>query len=191
MDEIMHLMYNFAARVGINVQPRALNVMKKTNLPLGLTALEIQDTVEGYVSLTEHAALELMNAEDMHEMTPTIQRRVLGHMIASPNAVVAEVGGSALVVTQRWVVSIHGDSIGHCIDAFLKYRNAVATQLTATVTGVLLTPVVDNTGPLRDVVVRRQKNIRTRNNVKTAGWTLAGAIAGAAIGIFGGFIVGS
>ena len=88
-------------------------------------------------------------------------------------------------------MSIHGDSLAHCIDALLKYRNAVAIQLAATVTGVLQTPVIDNTGPLREVVVRRQKNMRVRDNVKKAGWMLAGAIVGTALGVLGGLIAGS
>ena len=165
--------------------------MDETNHPLGMTVLEIRDTVEGHASLSEQYALELMNAEDLHEMTHSMQRRVLGQVITSPGAVVAEISGSALYVDHRWVVSIHGDSLAHCIDALLKYRNAVAIQLAATVTGVLQTPVIDNTGPLREVVVRRQKNMRVRDNVKKAGWMLAGAIVGTALGVLGGLIVGS
>ena len=191
----MRLMYNESSRIHIrirtHIQPQAPNMMDETNHPLGLTVLEIQDTVQGYASLSEQTVLDLMNAADLHEMTHSMQRGVLGHVIESPGTVVAEVSGSALVVTQRWVVSIHGDSLAHCIDALLKYRNAVAIQLAATVTGVLQTPVIDNTGPLREVVVRRQKNMRVRANVKKAGWMLAGAIAGTVLGVLAGWTVGS
>ena len=190
----MQLMYNDISRIHIStwthIQPQPPNMTGETNHPLGLTVLEIRDTVEGYASLSEHTVLELMNAEDLHEMTHSMQTRVLGHVVTSPRAVVAEVSGSALVVTHRWVVSIHGDSLAHCIDALLKYRNAVAIQLAATVTGVLQTPVVDNTGPLREVVMSRQKKVGMRDNVKKVGWTLAGAIAGAVLGVLGGWIVG-
>ena len=70
--------------------------MDATNHPLGMTVLEIRDTVEGHASLSEQSALELMNAEHLHEMTHSMQRRVLGQVITSPGAVVAEVSGSAL-----------------------------------------------------------------------------------------------
>ena len=191
----MRLMYNESSRIHVRtltpIQPQAPNMMDETNHPLGLTVLEIQDTVQGYSSLCEQTVLDLMNAEDLHEMTHSMQRRVLGQVITSPRAVVAEVSGSALYVDHRWVLSIHGDSQAHCIDALVKYRNAVAMQLAATVTGVLRTPSIDNTGPLHRNVMHRQKNMRMRANVKKAGWMLAGAIVGAGLSLLGCWILGS
>ena len=162
-----------------------------SNNALGMTVLEIRDTVEGHANLSEQTVLELMRAEDLHEMTHSMQRQILGQLITSPGAVVAEVRGSALYVDNRWAVSIHGDSLAHCIDALVKYRNAVAIQLATTVTGVLQTPAIDNTGPLNEIVVRRQKQKRMRDNAQKIGWMLAGAFAGAGLSILGCWILGS
>ena len=109
----------------------------------------------------------------------------MGQMIPSPSWLVAEVGGAAILVTNQWVVSLHGDSAVHCFAALVKYRNAVATELAATVHGELQTPVVENTGPLRDLVMRREKESRFRNNVKNSGWMLGGAVIGFMLGTLG------
>ena len=146
--------------------------------PLGMTVLDIQDTVAGYGNLNEEIVRKLMVAEDLSVVPHTLQERVLGRLITSPDALVADVSGSVVVATGQWVVSIHGDSLAHCVDALLKYRNAVATQLSATVTGQLTTPFAENTGLLRKVVMRRARRRRIRNFLNKAGWVAAGAVAG-------------
>ena len=96
-------------------------------------------------------------------------------MIPSPSWLVAEVSGAAILVTNQWVVSIHGDSLVHCIAALVEYRNAVATVLAATVIGEVQMPVAENTGPLSNVVALREKKGRFRARVRRTGWVLAGA----------------
>ena len=164
--------------------------MEESNPPLGMTVLETQDTVTGYESLQEEVVQRLMAAEGFSILPPSLQRRVLGQMIPSPSWLVAEVGGSAILVTNQWVVSIHGDSLLHCVAALVKYRNAVATELAATVVSELQTPVIENTGPLRDVVIRREKEGRFRVNVEKVGWMLAGAVAGSVLTMLGNVLVG-
>ena len=163
--------------------------MGESNHPLGMTVLEIQDTVTGYESLNEDVISRLMAAEDFRTLPPNLQRRVLGVMIPSPPGLVAEVGGAAILVTNQWVVSIHGDNLAHCVAALVKYRNVVATELAAVVSGTLYAPVVENTGPLRELVERRERQIRFRGKVRTAGWTLAGAVVGSALGILGTLLI--
>lgn len=164
--------------------------MEESNHPLGMTVLEIQDTVAGYESLNEEVIRRLMAAEDFRTLPPSLQRRVLGMMIPSPSWLVAEVDGAALLVTNQWVVSIHGDNLPHCVAALVKYRNVVATELAAVVNGRLQTPVVENTGPLRELVVRRERESRFRDNVTKVGWMLAGALTGFALGILGSLLIG-
>ena len=146
--------------------------------PLGMTVLDIQDAVAGYGNLNEEIVHKLMVAEDLVVVPHSLQERVLGRLITSPNALVADVSGSVVVATGQWVVSIHGDSMAHCVDALLKYRNAVATQLSATVTGQLTTPFTENTGLLHRVVVRRVRRQRIRKFINNACWMAAGALAG-------------
>ena len=119
-----------------------------------------------------------------------MQRRVLGQVIPSPSSLVAEVGGSAVFITNQWVVSIHGDSLAHCIEALLNYRNAIAVELGATVTGVLQTPVVENTGPLREVVTRRENERSSQRTINKFYWLIAGALAGAALSAVGSVLIG-
>lgn len=164
--------------------------MEESNHPLGMTVLEMQDTVAGYESLNEEVIKRLMAAEDFSALPPSLQRRVLGQMIPLTSWLVAEVGGSAILVTNQWVVSIHGDSLVHCVAALVKYRNAVATELAATVIGDLQTSVVENTGPLSEVVKRRETERRFRDKVKKVGWVLVGAVAGYVLAMLGGVLVG-
>ena len=146
--------------------------------PLGMTVLDIQDAVAGYSNLNEEIVRKLMVADDLRVVPHSLQERVLGRLITSPDALVADVSGSVVVATGQWLVSIHGDSMAHCVDALLKYRNAVATQLSAPVTGQLTTPFAENTGLLHQVVMRRGKQRRIRNFFNKAGWLAASALAG-------------
>ena len=164
--------------------------MAESSHPLRMTVLEVQDTVTGYESLNEEVIQRLMTAEDFGTLPPDMQRRVLGQMIPSSSWLVAEVDGAAILVTNQWVVSIHGDSLVHCVAALVKYRNAVATQLASTVLGEIQTPVVENTGPLREVVRRRENENRFRDNVRRAVWMLAGTIVGFALTKLVGVFVG-
>lgn len=168
--------------------------MEQSNHPLGMTVLEVQDTVEGYQSLNQGVIQKLMGAEGFRTLPPDLQRRVLGQMIPSSSWLVAEVDGAAILVTDQWIVSVHGDSLVHCIAALLKYRNAVATELATTVKGELHTPVAENTGPLSEVVTRREKGRRSerrfKDNVRMAGWTIAGAIIAFVLTILGSVFVG-
>ena len=170
------------------------DIMEESNHPLGMTVLEVRDTVAGYESLNEEVIRRLMAAEDLRTLPPSLQRRVLGQMITVPSSLVAEVSGAAILVTNQWVVSIHGDSLVHCVAALVKYRNAVATQLAATVTGEVQTPVAENTGPLQELVTRREtlrdRRRRLRENVKAAGWAFASAVAGAVLGVLGTVLLG-
>ena len=164
--------------------------MERSNHPLRMTVLEVQDTVAGYKSLDQGVIQRLMAADNFSILPPDLQRRVLGQMITVPSSLVAEVGGAAILITNQWVVSIHGDSLVHCVAALMRYRNAVATELATTVIGELKTPVVENTGPLSEVVVRREKERRFRDNVKDVRLVLAGAAAGAVLGVLGSLLVG-
>lgn len=164
--------------------------MEVTNHPLGLTVLEVKDTVEGYEGLNPEVIQKLMATEAFGILTPSLQRRALGQVTTSASSLVAEVSGAALLVTNQWIVSIYGDSLAHCIEAFMRYRNAVATVLAATVIGNLQTPVVENSGPLNALVIRREKRRQFRSVVDRAGWMLAAAVAGVALTMIVNVLVG-
>ena len=164
--------------------------MEESSHPLGMTVLEVQDTVAGYESLNQEIIQRLMATEDFSTLLPSMQRRVLGQMVPISSWLVAEVGGAVILVTNQWVVSIHGDSPVHCVEALIKYRNAIASELAATVIGELRTPVVENTGPLNELVIRRERRRRFRGYMNRAAWMLAGAVAGMAITMIGSVLVG-
>ena len=156
-----------------------------TDNRLDWTVLEIRDTVDGYRSLSEATVQMLMASEDLDDLTPSLQRSTLGQVITTPDALTAQVNRAAILVTNRWVVTIYGDSLAHCMEALLKYRNAVATQLQTTVTGVLETPSVNSAGSLSDAAKERDQKRRIREFAGKACWALVPALVGAALGVVG------
>ena len=161
--------------------------MENRNHRLGMTVLELQDTVAGHPDLTKQAITKLMAAEDFSILTPDLQQRVLGQMIPTSSWLVAEVGGAAVLITNQWVVSIHGNNLDHCVAVLVKYRNAIATQLDATVTGDLKTPVVENTGPLGKLVSNREEQTDRKTRLdgikKQVFWTFVQVATGAVVTI--------
>ena len=164
--------------------------MEETDHPLGMTVLEVQDCVSRYSSLDIETIGKLMASDDFRELTPSLQQSVLGQLIPSPSWLTAEVDRCAILVTDRWTVSIHGDSHAHCISALMKYRNAIAAVLDSTVVGEVRAPIAVNTGPLHEQVARRQRRRRFRNYGSKVGWLLVGGIIGMVLGILGDAIVG-
>ena len=156
--------------------------MEESNHPLGFTVLEIRDTVAGYENLSEETIQRLMDAEDLSPLTPDMQRRVLGQMIPSPSWLTVEIDGTAVLVTNQWVVSIHGDSLAHCVVALVKYRNAIEQVLGTAVKGEIQSPIAENTGPLHEVVRRREREGRFKDKISKFRWELAWAAAGAVMG---------
>ena len=74
-----------------------------------------------------------------------LQGRALGRLAPAPHWLVAEVrmeasGAAAVIVTDQWVVSIYGDNADNCVEALLKYRDAIVTALDAKVTGISRAP---------------------------------------------------
>lgn len=153
-------------------------MVRRSDHPLGMTVLDFQDTVAGHGSLSKEIVQKLMDAEDLDIVPHRLRGPVLGELITSRDALVADVNGSVVLATGQWMVSIHGDSMAHCTDALLKYRNAIATQLSATVTGQLTTPLAGNSGLLDKTVTRRIRKQRIRNFFNRAGWVAASAVAG-------------
>ena len=82
-------------------------------------------------------------------------------------------GAAAVIVTDQWVVSIYGDNADNCVEALLKYRNAIVTALDAKVTGTL------QRTPFGEAVARYE----FRQGIIGVGWQLGLALAGAVIGI--------
>jgi hypothetical protein len=161
-----------------------------TNNRLDWTVLEIRDTVDGYRNLNEATVQKLMASEDLDVLTPSLQRSILGQVITTPDALTAQVNRAAILVTNQWAITIYGDSLVHCMEALLKYRNAVATQLKTTVTGVLKTPFVENTGTLSDAATRRDKKKRIRNFANQVLWAVVPALVGAVLGVVGTALYG-
>ena len=155
-----------------------------------MTVLDIQDAVAGYGNLNEQIVRNLMVDDDLGIVPHSLQERVLGRLVTSPDALVADVSGSVVVATGQWVVSIHGDSLIHCVDALLNYRNAIAIQLSATVTGQLTTPFSENTGLLHKVVMRRVRQRRIRNFLNKACWAVVGALAGCLLTLIADKLIG-
>ena len=161
-----------------------------TNNRLDWTLLELRDTVAGYGSLSDATVQKLLASEDLDVLTPSLQRIILGQVVTAPDALTAQVNRAAILVTNRWQVIIYGDSLAHCVEALIKYRNAVATQLNTSVTGVLKTPVVENTGTLSDAATRRDKKKRIRNFANQVFWAAVPALGGAVLGVVGTALYG-
>ncbi len=165
-------------------------MVERSDHPLGMTVLDFQDAVAGYGNLNAEIVQKLMVAEDLADVPHRLRGLVLGELITSSDALVADVNGSVVLATGQWMVSIHGDSMGHCVDALLKYRNAIATQLSATVTGQLTTPLAENSGLLHKTVTRRIRKQRIRNFFNRASWLAASALAGCLLTLMAAKLIG-
>ena len=163
--------------------------MEQPEHRLGMTVLEVRDSVSGFLSLEKETIAKLMASEDFSVLDTQLRKSVLGDYLPSPSWLVAEVDDSGVMVTHQWVVSVYGDSLAHCISALMKYRNAVATELGATVVGKIGSPIARNTGPLREQVVRREKCKRIRSRISKVGWLLAAGIVGMVLTTLGNAIV--
>ena len=155
-----------------------------------MTVLEVQDTVTGFESLNETVIQRLMATEDFTTLPPSMQKRVLGQMVPSPSWLAAEVSGAAILITHQWVVLIYGDNAVHCVEALIKYRNAIASELGATVTGKMQTPVAQSAVPLSDTVIRREKSRRIKGIAGKVAWTLGAAMIGVVLTLMGTAVFG-
>ncbi len=156
--------------------------MEQVDNPLGLIVLEVADTVAGYPKMDQVAKDKLMASEEFSELMPSLRGVAIGHMAPTPSSLVANVDESVLIVTDGWLVSIQGETLSHCVDVLIKYRNAVATQLGATVTGEMKTPIVENPGPLLRRVARQQRRDARRQRMWQIGLVLLGMAGSGAIG---------
>ena len=164
--------------------------MEQVDNPLGLIVLEVADTVAGYPKMDQATKDKLMESEVFSELVPSLRGVAIGHMSPTPSSLVANVDESVLIVTDGWVVSIQGETLSHCVDVLIKYRNVVAMQLGTTVTGEMRTPIVENPGPLVQRVARQQRRGARRQRMWQVGLALMGLVGSGVIGFliakFGG-----
>ena len=148
-----------------------------------MVMLEVHETVSGLPEFNRDTIAKLMASDDFSLLTAPLRRSVLGSFFPSPDDLVAEVEGSAILINRQWAVSVHGGSLENCLASLLKYRNAVATELGATVVGDLQIPVAANTGPLIEHVLRRQRRGCFRRRLKQWWLPIGLAILGPVLGV--------
>ena len=156
--------------------------MAQTNHPLGMVVIGLQDTVTGYPRFDQLTKDRLMQSAELNSLSHNLQRQILGQLVTTPSALVAEVKEGAILVTNEWAVSIYGRDLEHCADVLMTYRNAIAEELKASVTGNILEPPSVATGPLSEWVTQQQEQIGTQKDTRANIRLVVGAVLGAVFG---------
>ena len=76
-----------------------------------MVMLEVHETVSGLPEFNRETIVKLMASDDFSLLTAPLRMSVLGSFFTSPDDLVAEVEGSAILINQQWAVSVHGDSL--------------------------------------------------------------------------------
>ncbi len=164
--------------------------MAQTNHPLGMVVMGLQDAVSGYPRLDQQTKDRLMQSTELNSLTHNLQRQILGQVVTTPSALVAEVKDGAILVTNEWTVSIYGRDFEHCADVMMTYRNAIAEELKASVSGDILDPPSVATGPLGEWVTQQQKQRESRKNTRANIRLVVGAVLSWILGVFSGLFLG-
>ena len=151
--------------------------------------LDLRIRVLNHPTLDEVTRESLMAGEAFRPLAHSLQMQLLGQ-VASGNWLTAQVQESAVLITEDWVVSIHGKKLIHSVYAMSVLLNSISRELNAPVSVDLLAPEPRNDEPLHRVLERQPKTARIIGAIKCGATILLSAIAGAVIQwlFFGGVL---
>ena len=149
--------------------------------------LDVTVKVPGHPKLDPSTRESLMAGEEFSPLPHSLQMRLFGHM-PSGNWLTAQVQGSAVLVAEDWVVSIHGKKLSHNVSAMAVVLNSIGQELNAPVSVNFPTLQSGNGEPLHISLRRQFKRDRLVGAIKWGATIIASALVGALVHwlLFGG-----
>lgn len=128
--------------------------------------LDLQIRVQGHLTLNSSTRQILMADEAFSPLSHNLRMRFLGQAVIGEDSLAAQIQECAVVITDEWVVSIHGKNLNRCFSAMVVLINAIGQRLEASVTIDLLTRLNGNGESLERSVEIEDRNARIKEVVK-------------------------
>ena len=128
-----------------------------------------------------------MEGEAFNPLPHSLQMQLFGNM-PSGNWLTAEVQGSAVLVAEDWVISIHGKKLSHNVSAMAVVLNSIGQELNTPVSVNFPTLQSGNGDPLHISLKQQLRKDRLVGTIKWGATIIASALAGALVHwlLFGG-----
>jgi hypothetical protein len=155
-----------------------------------MEVLDLKLRVPNYPTLDQATKESILAGEEFSPLPHSVQLRLLGQL-AHGNWLVTQVQDSAVLITEDWVVSIHGKKLVHTVSAMAVLLNSIGRQLNTPVEVDLLTLQNGHDEPLHLLLERQSRKDRVIGAVKWGGVTIiVSALVGALVqwALFGGLL---
>lgn len=144
-----------------------------------MEALELKIRVTGHPTLDQSIRESLMAGEAFRPLSHSLQRQLLGQ-VASGNWLTAQVQDTAVLITEDWVVSIHGKKLINSVSTMTVLLNSIGQESGAPVTVVLINQNVSDE-PLHRALERESRKHRIVGAIKWGLTIIVSAVAGVLI----------
>ena len=154
-----------------------------------MEVLDLKLRVPNYPTLDQSTKESILAGEEFSPLPHSVQLRLLGQL-AHGNWLATQVQDSAVLITEDWVVSIHGKKLVHTVSAMAVPLNSIGRQLNAPVEVDLLTLQSGHDEPLHLLLERQSRKDRVIGAVKWGATIIASALVGALVqwALFGGLL---
>ena len=139
--------------------------------------LDLELTVPGCPAMDTSIREYLRNAEGFERLTHSMQKSVFGQ-VAPFGLFTAEIQGSAIVISEDWVVSIHGKKLINCVLALSVLLNVIGQRINAPVEVKVSPYQVGSDEPLHRVIGRQAKRSTILGYIEKVVFALLGAALG-------------
>ena len=144
---------------------------------LSMEALELKIMVADHPTLDQSIRESLMAGEAFRPLPHSLQRQLLGQ-VASGNWLTAQVQDTAVLITEDWVVSIHGKKLIDSVSAMTVLLNSIGQESGVPVTVDLINQNVSDE-PLHRALERESRKQRVLGVIKWGLTIIVSAAAGA------------
>ena len=154
-----------------------------------MEVLDLKLTVLNHPTLDQSTKESLLAGEEFSPLPHSAQLRLLGQL-AHGNWMASQVQNSAVLITEDWVVSIHGKKLVHTVSAMVVLLNSIGRQLNAPVEVDLLTLQNGHDEPFHRLLERQSRKDRVIGAMKWGATIIISALVGALVqwALFGGLL---